>query len=59
MEMTIPGAILPMKNAPAPNPMTASPVTRPLLSGNHRMSVAMGVTYPKPFPSPAMRPKPR
>ncbi len=38
------GAIFPIKKAPAPNPITARPVTRPRLSGNQRIRVAIGVT---------------
>ena len=41
------GAIFPKKKAPAPKPITARSVTRPRLSGNQRIRVALGVTWPK------------
>ncbi len=50
------GATSPIKNAPKPNPVTAIPVIKPRLSGNQRIKVAIGVTYPKPLPNPAITP---
>jgi hypothetical protein len=42
--------------APNPNPATASPLTNPFLSGNHFTPVAIGTTYAKPIPAPAITP---
>ncbi len=47
------GAVI---RAPAPNPVTATPVIIPRLSGNHLTSVATGTMYPSPRPTPPITP---
>lgn len=42
--------------APPPKPITAMPVAMPRRSGNHRMSVAIGVVKPRPSPHPPITP---
>ena len=47
------GAVM---SAPDPKPVTATPVMRPRLSGNHFTSVATGTMYPRPRPTPPITP---
>ena len=39
--------------APAPKPKSVSPLTSPLLAGNHDQPAIIGVEYASPVPMPA------
>ncbi len=47
------GAVM---TAPKPNPATAMPVINPRWSGNHLLSMAMGMMYAAPSPMPPITP---